>query len=313
MLFSMSTGLSVVFAGTPANAADTLVSLYSAGVDIRGVMSRKDSIVGREKTLTPSPVSKVAEELGLPLLKTNSVDESTISWLRALGADLGVVVAYGSIFSREVLQVPRLGWINLHYSLLPEFPGAAPVQHALLNGKSKTGVTVFRLDEGIDSGPIVAQTETVVDEKENAGELLSRLSAMGALLLADVIVQGEGRITEALPQRSNLLEYASKPTRALARLDFNAGAEQIVNKVRAMNPEPMAWFEIDGNPVRILKARTADIANQERSFASIVGKDLVVGCNGRAVVLEVVQPAGKKEMPGADWFRGLRVDKVMLS
>lgn len=313
MLFSMSTGLGVVFAGTPANAADTLVTLYSAGVDIRGVMSRKDSIVGREKALTPSPVSKVAEELGLPLLKSNSVDESAISWLKALGADLGVVVAYGSIFSKEVLQVPRLGWINLHYSLLPELPGAAPVQHALLNGKSKTGVTVFRLDEGIDSGPIVAQTETVVDDNESAGELLSRLTPMGAVLLADVIVQGEDRITEALPQQSKSLKYASKPTRALARLDFNAGAQQIVNKVRAMNPEPMAWFEIDGNPVRILKARTADVANQERSFASIVGKDLVVGCKGGAVVLQVVQPAGKKEMAGADWFRGLRVDKVMLS
>ncbi len=313
MLFSMSTGLSVVFAGTPTNAAETLVALDAAGVEIRGVMSRKDAIVGREKTLTPSPVSRVAEELGLPLWKTNSIDESAISWLRALGADIGVVVAYGSIFSKDVLQAPRLGWINLHYSLLPELPGAAPVQHALLTGKSKTGVTVFRLDEGVDSGPIVAQTETVVDENESAGELLSRLSAMGALLLSDVIVQGEARITQALPQKSKSLEHASKPTRALARLDFNAGAQQIVNKVRAMNPEPMSWIEVNGNAVRILKARTADVANHETSFASIVGKDLVVGCSGGAVVLEVVQPAGKKEMPGADWFRGLRVDKVMLS
>jgi len=313
MLSNMGSKLKIVFAGTPVNAAQTLQSLHSSGVEILGVVTRTDSVVGRQKTLTPSPVSELATSLGLKVLKTNSLDDAAVSWIKSLAPDLGVVVAYGSIFNKDARDTPKLGWINLHYSLLPDLPGPAPVQHALLLGVSVTGVTVFRLDEGIDSGPIVARSEVAVEEADNAGSLLLRLTSIGSELLSKVLIEGESAITRAVKQEGIAGAYAKKPTRDLAKLDFTKNVHEQLNKVRAMNPEPMAWFESNGAAVRVIKARLFETPLETEALARLVGKELVVDCNGGSLVLEVVQPSGKQEMNGADWFRGLRVETLKLS
>ena len=246
MLSSMTQDLRIVFAGTPENSATTLSELHASGANIVGVLTREDAKVGRAKDVSPSPVGKLAEQLGLVVRKTNSVDTETLEWLKSLDADLGVVVAYGTIFRADALEIPRLGWINLHYSLLPELPGPAPVQHALLRGLAATGVTVFRLDEGIDTGPIISQCQVAIEQSDNAATLLGRLTTEGSKLLKELLLAGETSVLSALAQpTARDIASAFKPSRAFARLDFNSTAESLANKVRAMNPEPMAWFEVN--------------------------------------------------------------------
>ena len=313
MLFSMTAKLRVVFAGTPQNAADTLDLLVSEGVQIVGVLTRTDARVGRSGELTPSAVAHKAHELGLETFKTNKIDDKALEWLKSLKADIGAVVAYGSIFKQPVLDTPRLGWLNLHYSLLPDFPGPAPVQHAILQGQKVTGVTVFRLDTGIDTGPIIARTEHAIDDADTTESLLSELTVIGSRLLVDVLKQDEAKFALARPQEiSGIHTSATKPTRELARLNFKGDALIQLNKIRAMNPEPMAWFELNGTIIRVIRARFQD-SNSEPSTMRIVEKELVVHCKVGSLVLDLVQPAGKQQMSGADWFRGLRVEKLKLS
>jgi methionyl-tRNA formyltransferase len=314
MLFSMESSLRVVFAGTPDNAAFTLERLRDAGVNVVGVLTRTDARVGRNKQLQSSPVADAANRLGLPVHKANSIDEQCMAWLRGLNADIGAVVAYGTIFRKDVLEIPRLGWLNLHYSLLPEFPGAAPVQHALLLGKKITGVTVFRLDEGIDTGPIIRRSQLDIHDDDTAGTLLNRLSELGAELMVNVLLAGESQIEAATPQELHKgIKKAAKPNRELAKLDFNSNATDLSNKVRAMNPEPMAWFELEGVPVRVITAKPAQSTSGIPGEAMMVDGQLVVVCRNGALALEVVQPSGKREMSSSDWFRGLRAEKLMLS
>jgi methionyl-tRNA formyltransferase len=313
MLFSMAAKLRVVFAGTPQNAAESLDRLVSEGVQIVGVLTRTDARVGRSGELTPSAVAQKAHELQLETFKANKIDDKAIEWLKSLRADIGAVVAYGSIFKQPVLEIPRLGWLNLHYSLLPELPGPAPVQNAILQGKKVTGVTVFRLDSGVDSGPIISSTEQAIDDADTTESLLSKLTGIGANLLIDVLQQDEAKLALAKPQEiSGIHASATKPTRELARLDFTGDALTQLNKIRALNPEPMAWFELNGTIIRVIRARFQDSIS-EASTMRIVEKELVVHCQAGSLVLDLVQPAGKQQMSGADWFRGLRVEKLKLS
>ena len=303
----------VVFAGTPQNAADTLDRLVSRGIQVVGVLTRSDARVGRSGQLTPSAVAQKAHELGLETFKTNKIDDKALEWLKSLKADIGAVVAFGSIFEQPALDVTRLGWLNLHYSLLPELPGPAPVQHAILQGKKVTGVTVFRLDTGIDTGPIISSAQQVIDDADTTGSLLSKLTGVGAQLLVDALQLDEASLALARPQEvSGVHASATKPTRELARLDFAGDAFTQINKIRAMNPEPMAWFELNGTIIRVIRARFQD-SSSEASTMRIVQKELVVDCKVGSLVLEILQPAGKQQMPGADWFRGLRVQKLKIS
>lgn len=312
MLFSMAS-LRVVFAGTPQNAADTLEVLVDRGVNVVGVLTRNDAPVGRTKEFRPSPVAIKAESLGLKVYKSNSVDDKTLEWLGALSADIGAVVAFGSIFKQQVLDVPRLGWLNLHYSLLPELPGPAPVQHAILEGRSQTGVTVFRLDSGIDTGPIVSSANQEIEDTDTTGSLLVKLTEIGSRLLSDVLLADEIELASARKQERNAISrVTTKPTRDLARIDFDDDSRSLANKIRSMNPEPMAWFQFHETAVRVIQARVA-ASTSDIALATIVDKELVVGCGDGSLVLEIIQPAGKQPMSGADWFRGLRVDQLMLS
>jgi methionyl-tRNA formyltransferase len=303
----------IIFAGTPSIAAHTLDALVDAGFDVVGVLTREDAQAGRQKTLTESAVATSAKRLGIESRKANRVSDEVSSWISALNPDLGVIVAYGSILKSQVLELPAKGWINLHYSLLPKFPGAAPVQHAILNGQTTTGVTVFRLDEGIDTGPILAQAVSNIGEDQSSGELLEALTSVGSDLLVDTLTNLEERLGNQKPQQLPTGEpVAGKISRSFARLNCSEPALAVHNFVRAMNPEPVAWFEFQGSPIRVLKTSLAEQEHLSIGEAKLLSGELVLGCSDSAVTLVKVQPAGKKEMSGADWFRGLRVESISI-
>lgn len=303
----------ILFAGTPVNAAQTLQLLSAAGVEIAGVLTRDDSIVGRKGELRESGVAVMARELGLKVYKSNFLDDTAREWIASLNCDVGVIVAYGSILKTVDLAIPKFGWLNLHYSLLPEFPGPAPVQHALLQGRKSTGVTVFRLDEGVDTGPIVAQADTAIDEGDNASSLLNKLTLIGADLLIHVLERfPEGLAKVKAQPKGASGATAFKPTRSMARIDFRNTAISIHNLVRAMNPEPMAWFEFGDVPVRVQATRLANDQSLEVGELRLIEGMTLVGCGEGSIELLTVQPAGKKIMSASDWVRGLRRDRVFL-
>lgn len=303
-----------MFAGTPKNAAQTLQRLLEAGAEVVGVLTRLDASVGRKGAIVASPVAILAQEKNLPLWKTNHLDEQTRGWLKSLESDVGVIVAYGSILRAEDLEIPRMGWLNLHYSLLPQLPGPAPVQHAIMQGMKSTGVTIFSLDTGVDTGPILAQKVVDIGPNKNSGELISALTASGSELLVEVLGDLTSYLNAATAQpKGHPGAVAYKPSRSLAKLDFAKTAESLVNLVRAMNPEPMAWFEYQGNPIRVHSVRLFSSQGLGVGEATISAKTLVVGCGGGGgIELLEVQPAGKNPMSGADWFRGLHLDRVHL-
>lgn len=304
----------IVFAGTPANAGVVLSALVSAGLDIVGVLTRRDAPVGRKATLNPSPVAEVAEALEIRVLKANHIGPDEISWLNSLEPDLGVIVAYGSILKREALQVPKRGWVNLHYSLLPKHPGASPVQQTILNGDQTSGVTVFMLDEGVDSGPVLAQTETEVGERVRSEELLSDLTAMGSKLLIDTLRNFDK--IEPIPQEKKAPianSYARKISREDARIDFSQTAIEVDRLVRAMYPEPMAWCELNALALRVLESEPVESSALRVGEVQVIDSKLLVGCGEGALQLISVQPSGRTKMSGPDWFRGLQADTVILS
>ena len=304
----------IIFAGTPANAAKTLEALLDANHEVVGVLTRMDAPTGRSGTLTESAVARVASEHGLPLHKSNLPNAHTNEWVTDLKPDLGIIVAYGSILKRNLLEIPAKGWLNVHYSLLPKYPGASPVQQALLEGESTTGVTVFQLDEGVDSGPLVAQATVEIAPDATAGSVLERLTLVGSDLLIGTLVDLQSHLEARIAQdKSSKHPVTRKISRGMAKIYFGMPASKIVNLVRAMNPEPGAWFEFESQPIRVLESAISEIPGLQVGVASLVEGELAVGSLDVAVVLRTVQPAGKKPMAGADWFRGLRRDSLTLT
>lgn len=304
----------IIFAGTPTNAAKTLERLVGSGFDVIGVLTREDSAKGRSSVPTDSPVAQVAALHNLDVFKSNSVSQPVIEWMESRRPDLGVIVAYGSILKGAALEVPAQGWVNVHYSLLPEYPGASPVQQALIDGRSSTGVTVFQLDSGIDTGPILSSVTSQIQPEATAGSLLEELTELGASLLLETLGDFDGRTASRRAQPKDSGQAVTRRiSRAQARIDFRKESRAIANLVRAMNPEPVAWFELDSLPIRVLVATSSPATSLAIGEAKLVDGELTVGCLGGSVMLKSIQPAGKKKMAGSDWFRGLRQETLLFS
>lgn len=304
----------VIFAGTPLNAAATLIALKKSGIDIVGVLTRTDATLGRKKILTQSPVAEAAQALGIPVVKANQVDEHALSQIQSLNADLGVVVAYGAFLNETALESLPKGWINLHYSLLPALRGAAPVQHALLKGLNTTGVTAFKLDKGMDSGPILLQAPTVIEPDENAGRLLNRLTDLGISVLLELLPSVAAGVAKHTVQDESGATLAPKIHRSQAQIDWNQSAVTIQQLVLAMNPEPMAWTTLGEESIRILEARAFRAATQQASPGTVqlVEDRVLVACDDGALQILRVQPAGKNEMSAIDWFRGVQNKETLV-
>jgi methionyl-tRNA formyltransferase len=298
------TDLALVFAGSPEAAVPSLDALHASRHRISTVVTRTDSEQGRRRVLTPTAVAHAAERLGLPTIKANRLAGDATEQLTALRPDLGVIVAYGGLVREPLLSVPRLGWINLHFSLLPRWRGAAPVQRSIIAGDEITGASVFRLVEELDAGELYGQSTQDVGRHETAGQLLGSLAATGAELLVrvvDAIADGRAR-TE--PQRGDVT-LAPKLSLEDGRIDWNADAGTVDRLIRGVTPEPGAFTTVDGVRLKVLEASPAadETPLAPGHIASSEGR-LLVGTGSTPLELTVVHPAGKKAMRAADWWRG---------
>jgi methionyl-tRNA formyltransferase len=304
----------ILFAGTPATAVTVLEGLLTSGHEVVAVLSREDSPLGRKKILTASPVAEFATLHGHPVIKANRVDAETLSEIAKHKVDLAIVVAYGVILGEQALESVPSGWFNLHFSILPKWRGAAPVQRALQNGDAETGVTLFKIDAGLDTGPIVSTVPTMIQPDETAGDLLSRLALLGVSLLnAELPALYSG--TTTLHSQTGEPTLAPKTSRDEAKIDFQQDAKKITDLIRAMNPEPMAWCIYNGEPMRILRARTLPSSDATNAIGVVTSPDerVVVSCgNGTALELLEVQPASRNAMQARDWLNG-QSDQVVLS
>jgi len=295
----------VVFFGTPEFAVASLRALLRERISVAGVVTQPDKPQGRSRTtLVPPPVKVVAQAEGLPVLQpTRPVGDLFLAALRRLEPDLGVVVAYGHILRREVLELPPRGLINVHASLLPRFRGAAPIQHAILAGDRETGISIMRMEEGLDTGPVLHRVATPVADDETAGTLTRRLAALGAGALVEAISLIGAGLERPQRQDEAAATYAPKVGRELARLDWTRDAPALERQVRAFDPWPGAWTELDSAPVKLFGAVPAVGSGPPGTVLAATDR-LVVACGSGAIAVREAQPAGKTRLAVADWVRG---------
>ena len=295
----------VLFAGTPAVAVPSLNALVEAGFEVVAVLTRPDAPVGRKRVLTPSPVAVRAAELGIEVIHAARVDAEATARVSAVKPDVAAIVAYGGLVPPAALGIPRHGWINLHFSLLPAWRGAAPVQRAVMAGDDVTGAVTFQLEEGLDTGPVFGTLTESVGPEDTAGELLERLSHSGAVLLAQTLSAIEAG--KAFPQpQAGEVSHAPKLTLEDGHLQWNHPALAIGRQARGVTPEPGAWTFLDGQRVKLEPVRLRpDVTGLAPGTLFLEGKSVLVGTGSHAVELTRIQPAGKKMMAAADWARGM--------
>ncbi|HEX7202018.1 MAG TPA: methionyl-tRNA formyltransferase [Arthrobacter sp.] len=295
----------VLFAGTPAVAVPSLDALVEAGFDVVAVLTRPDAPVGRKRVLTPSPVAARAAELGIEVIHAARVDAGATARISGVNPDVAAIVAYGGLVPPAALAVPRYGWVNLHFSLLPAWRGAAPVQRAVMAGDDVTGAVTFLLEEGLDTGPVFGTLTESVGQEDTAGELLERLSRSGAVLLAQTLSAIEAGKAAPQPQAGEV-SLAPKLTLEDGHLNWNHPALAIGRQARGVTPEPGAWTVLDGQRVKLEPVRLRpDVTHLSPGALSLHGKNVLVGTGSHAVELTRIQPAGKKMMAAADWARGM--------
>lgn len=305
--------MKVLFAGTPDVAVHSLNALVDAGFDVVGVLTREDAPVGRKKVLTPSVVAQRAAELGLNIIKANRMSEDVAQQIRQLAPDVAAVVAFGVILPKYALEIPRLGWINLHFSLLPAWRGAAPVQHAIMNGDDITGASTFRIDEGLDTGEVFGTLTESIRPEDTAGELLGRLAESGAVLLTQTLSGLDAGALTGVPQRGDV-SLAPKISLEDAHVDWKAPALVIRRRINGVTPAPGAWTTLGEQRFKISDSVPApdvrDLAPGEVRADGSKKARVVVGTGSYGLELITVQPPGKKMMAASDWARGLGAENV---
>jgi methionyl-tRNA formyltransferase len=305
--------MKLIFAGTPAVAVPSLVALAATDHTIATVITRTDAPLGRKRVLTASPVAVAADSFGFEVLKTNRLDDAATDRIAALQPDLGVIVAYGGIVREPLLSLPRLGWINLHFSVLPRWRGASPVQRAVMAGDELSGAAVFQLVRELDAGAVFGQISERIGAQTTAGQLLETLSHSGAALLASVVAALADGTANAVEQTGEVT-LAPKLTLDDARIDFTQPAGVVYNRVRGVTPEPGAFTTIDGARFKLLKvAPVLDAATLPAGMICERDKKVLVGTGSEPLELLSVQPAGKTVMTASDWWRGISVSEVTAS
>lgn len=295
----------VLFAGTPAVAVPSLDALIKAGFDVVAVLTRPDAPIGRKRVLTPSPVAQRAAELGIDVIHAARVDAEAIDKISAVQPDVAAIVAYGGLVPPAALAIPRHGWVNLHFSLLPAWRGAAPVQRAVMAGDEITGAVTFQLEEGLDTGPVFGTLTESVRPQDTAGDLLERLSHSGAVLLAQTLSAIDAGKAAPQPQAGDV-SLAPKLTLEDGHLKWSHPALAISRQARGVTPEPGAWTVLDGQRVKLEPVRLRpEVSGLAPGAVALQGKVVLVGTGSHAVELTRIQPAGKKMMAAADWARGM--------
>jgi len=296
----------IIFFGTPAFAVPSLRALLDEGAQVVAVVTQPDRPRGRSRsTLLPPPVKELALEHGIPVFQPERpTGDLFLTSLRRLEPELGVVVAYGHLLKPEILAIPRQGMINVHASLLPAHRGAAPIQWAILQGDTRTGVTIMQMEAGLDSGPILHQLETPITPWETGGSLTERLATLGAAALVEALaLQRAGQI-EAVPQDADRATYAPKLNRAVCRVEWDEDAEAVARRIRAFDPVPGAWTTLEGGTeLKLFGARRVPEQGEPGTILALEPY-LVVATGNEAVAVDEVQPTGKKRMASEAWGRG---------
>jgi methionyl-tRNA formyltransferase len=296
--------LRLVFAGSPDAAVPSLRALAESAHDVAAVITREDSPQGRRAVLTPTPVAVEADRLGTPLIRANRLAGEATAAVQQLAPDLGVIVAYGGLVREPLLSTPRLGWINLHFSLLPRWRGAAPVQRAIMAGDDITGASVFQLVAELDAGDIFGRVTEPIGRHQTAGSLLDSLAESGASLLVRVVDSLADGTARAVPQVGDVT-LAPKLSLADGDVDWTLPAEAVSAQVRGVTPEPGAFTTIDDARLKILDATIArDVPRIPAGDFALVGRRVVVGTATDPIELVAVHPAGRKAMDAASWWRG---------
>lgn len=298
----------LIFAGTPASAVPSLQALLDSSHEVTGVITRPDAPSGRGRRLTPSPVRVLAEEHGIDVLTPASLRRpEALDWIRQHEPEAAPVVAYGGLVPPSALEIPRLGWVNLHFSLLPQWRGAAPAQRAVLAGQTSTGITVFQLAEGLDTGDVIASEPTPIGPEQTAGELLEAMATQGAPLLVsalDALAAGTARLQ---PQDDASATHAPKLSAAEARIDFSRPAAAVSAQIRGMSPDPGAWTLLGDQRIKVLGVSLA-AAPPELALAPgqlhATKREVFVGTGSAPLALGTVAAPGKRPMPAPDWARG---------
>lgn len=296
----------VVFMGTPEFAVPTLTEIVSAGHEVVAAYTRAPKPAGRGQAERRSPVHEAAEGFGIPVFTPRSLkgaEEQDV--FRLHDADLAVVVAYGLLLPKAILEMPRLGCLNLHGSLLPRWRGAAPIQRAIMAGDTRTGVMVMQMDEGLDTGPVALVDEMPIGPDMTAGELHDQMMRVGADLMGRALAALERGSLEFTPQAEDGVTYAAKIEKAETRIDFTRSASEVHNHIRGLSPFPGAWLELPlgGKPVRV-KALRSTLAEGRGEPGTLIGEDLTIACGEGAVRLTQVQREGKAAMDAATFLRG---------
>jgi methionyl-tRNA formyltransferase len=297
----------IVFMGTPEFAVPTLTALHEAGHEIAAAYTQPPRPAGRGKAERKSPVQLAAEALGIEARHPTTLrDLEAEADFLALEAELAVVVAYGLILPTPILEGPARGCLNVHASLLPRWRGAAPIQRAILAGDSMTGVTIMRMEEGLDTGPTLATARVPVEDK-TSGELHAELAEIGARLLVETVAQLDQLKPESQPELG--ATYAAKIDKAEARIDWSKPAELIEREVRAFAPFPGSWFELDGERIKVLRALTIGVNGFD---GTVLDDELTIACGQAALRLLAVQRAGRPAMAAEDFLRGRPVPVGMV-
>jgi methionyl-tRNA formyltransferase len=301
--------LRVAFMGTPDFAVPTLAEILGQGHEVVAVYTRPPAAAGRGMQLRPSPVQRLAEQFAIPVFTPKSLrEEAAAAAFRGLAVDVAVVVAYGLILPKPVLEAPALGCLNLHASLLPRWRGAAPIQRAVMAGDRETGVAVMRMEEGLDTGPIGLVERVPIPPQATAGEMHDRLAVLGADLMARALAALSRANLVFTPQPEAGVTYAGKITNAEARIDWSQPASAVHDHVRGLSPHPGAYFEADlgrrPERVRVLRAAPAEGSGPPGTLLA----EMVVACGEGAIRLIQVQRAGRAPMPAEDFWRGARLE-----
>ncbi|HEX8321423.1 methionyl-tRNA formyltransferase [Longimicrobium sp.] len=300
--------MKVLFWGTPAFALPALRALCEEGHDVVGVVTQPDRPAGRGRAVALSPVKQEALEMGVPILQPERArGDEFLAQIRALGPDISVVVAFGQILRPEVLELPRLGSVNIHASLLPELRGAAPIQWAIVRGHEASGVSIMRMEVGLDSGPVLLQVEEPIESDESASELAMRLAEVGAEALVEALALMEADGLDALPQDHARATYAPKVDREVARLDWSRSAGEVALWIRGMDDVPGAWSPLgDRGPVKLFRPQVLpEAAGPPGEVLEADGQEgVLIACGSGAVRVREVQPPGKRRMGAGEWVRG---------
>ncbi len=293
----------IIFAGTPPFAAAALNALADAGHDIVLVLTQPDRPAGRGMKLMPSAVKQAALARGLPVSQPPSLKSPEAQTeLHAVDADVMVVAAYGLILPQAVLGLPRLGCLNIHASLLPRWRGAAPIQRAILAGDAETGITIMQMDAGLDTGAMLSKTVVPIRDSDTAASLHDVLAATGATAIVAALANYPALVPVA--QDDAQATYAAKLSKDEAQLDWRQPADALARAVRAYNPAPGAWTQLDGAPLKVWMAATAPGAGDPGTVLRADAEGLVVACGSGALALREVQPAGSKRMSAAAFLAG---------